>query len=92
MQQDLLGKGSDAIENSLEDIQDLGWTIVSVADALKVEQTMALQVHRITTITSNLVILSGSSRPQKSSIGTSITSNVFKRFGMRPVGNGMPEM
>jgi hypothetical protein len=52
---------------------------------------MALQVHRITTIMSNLVILSGSSWLQKSVIPTSITSNVFDLFGMRPVGNGMPE-
>jgi hypothetical protein len=36
MQQDLLRNGGDTIESSLEDIQDLGRTIVRVTDALKV--------------------------------------------------------
>jgi ribosome-associated protein len=83
-QQEPLGGG-------LEDVQDLVRTIVRAADSRKAEQIVALQVHRITTLTSYLVILSGSSRPQNSAIAASIASDVADQFGMRPVGNGVPE-
>jgi ribosome-associated protein len=90
--QDPLGSvGGDDVERGLEDVRDLVRTVVRAADARKAEQIVALQVHRITTLTSYLVILSGSSRPQNSAIAASITSDVFEQFGMRPVGNGVPE-
>jgi ribosome-associated protein len=76
---------------SLEGVRDLVRTIVRAADARKAEQIVALQVHAVTTLTSYLVVLSGSSRPQNSAIAASITGDVFDQFGLKPVGNGVPE-
>lgn len=75
----------------LEDVQDLVRTIVRAADARKAEQIVALQVHKVTTLTSYLVILSGNSRPQNSAIAAAITRDVLEQFGARPGGNGVPE-
>ena len=55
------------------------------------EQIVALQVHKVTTLTSYLVILSGNSRPQNSAIAAAITRDVMEQFGVRPGGNGVPE-
>jgi ribosome-associated protein len=82
---------SSAAASGLEDVQDLVRTIVRAADARKAEQIVALQVHKVTTLTSYLVILSGNSRPQNSAIAAAITRDVLEQFGARPGGSGVPE-
>ena len=73
------------------DTMDLIHCIVKAADGRKASDICALQVRHITSLTSALVIVSGTSRPQNQAIAAAITDDVELQFGQQPGGNGIPE-
>ena len=70
---------------------DLVRCIVKAADGRKAENIVALRVSPVSTLTSFLVILSGNSRPQNQAIAAAIKDDVQEEYGLRPMGNGVPE-
>lgn len=83
--------GDASSSSSAASVNDLLQVIVEAADGRKAEDIVAMNVRPITTLTSDLVILSGNSRPQNQAIAAAITKAVEEAFAMRPGGNGVPE-
>ena len=57
-------------------------TIVKAADGRKADNIVALQVAQITTVTSYMVVLSGSSRPQNQAIAAAIMDDMEEIHGI----------
>lgn len=67
-------------------------TIVRAADMRKASDIVAMRVSHCSSVTSFVVIVSGTSRPQNQAIAMAVKNEVIEEFdGKKCLGNGTPE-
>lgn len=74
-----------------QEVYDMVACIVAAADGRKADNIVAMNVERVSTMCSYVVILTGNSRPQNQAIASAISNNMKEQFSMQTVGNGVPE-
>lgn len=90
--ENLVGSSGDtAKQDPSSPLPGLVRCIVKAADDRKASDIVVLSVGHVTTLTSYLIICTGTSRPQNQAIAGAIAKDVQEQYGQRPGQTGVPE-